>query len=99
MNDLTKENFWNKCFEKYPDATQEFCEWIDGYKASVDWEELFVSGIKFHDIPGEMQCGIWIEFVISQGACSYEVDWIETELGEEIMEYMKQRQYQIIDES
>jgi hypothetical protein len=97
MEDLTKENFWDECFEKYPDATKEFCEWIDGYKASVNWEELFAPGIKFHDIPGEMQCGIWVEFIISTGACSYEVDWVETELSEEIMTYMEMREGDITD--
>lgn len=45
-----------------------FCIWIDFYKSSVDWDDLFgdswkdVSTPKFHDIPFEMQFGIILAF-------------------------------------
>lgn len=69
---LTKENFWNATMEQFPKATTLFCKWIDQYKASVNWNALFSSNentmqlhsskYKFHEIPYEMQQGIWICF-------------------------------------
>lgn len=62
---LTKENFWNEQMEKFPKSMKIFCAWIDEYKKTVDWVNLFNEhlNIKFHDIPYEMQQGIWIAFV------------------------------------
>lgn len=71
---LTKENFFNEMMEQYPKATKEFCDWIDDYKASVNWNSLFKanentmqlhsSTYKFHEIPYDMQVGIWIAFAM-----------------------------------
>jgi len=73
MDNLNKENFWNDVYDKYPNATQVFCDWIDVYKKENNWDELFNAGHdtrgdlteapKFHDLPIEMQQGIWIKFV------------------------------------
>lgn len=62
---LNKENFWNEQMEKFPKSMKIFCAWIDEYKKAVDWGNLFNEhlNIKFHDIPYEMQQGIWIAFV------------------------------------
>lgn len=73
---LTKENFWNEMYEKYPDAMKTFCAWIDEYKERVKWDSLFynesddfyeyaVKGrrIKYHDLPIAMQIGIFLQFV------------------------------------
>lgn len=95
MENLTKENLFNDLYLKYPDAMNVFCEWIDGYKEAVDWIGLFGNEIKFHHIPGEMQCGIWIEFMLSQGACTYEVDFTEFDLSDEITEWVKMKQQDI----
>lgn len=62
MQNLSKENFWNSLNEKYPLAVKYFCDWIDRYKVEVGWQKLFVDGIKFHDIPFEMQNGILARF-------------------------------------
>ena len=71
---LTKENFWNEIYLKYPNATKIFCGWIDEYKISVGWESLFNAGIslganeaiskskKYHELPYAIQQGIWIQF-------------------------------------
>lgn len=66
---LTKENFWNEIMVQYPKSTKTFCEWIDAYKAAVSWDTVFnirfpggVRAAKFHEIPYEMQQGIWITF-------------------------------------
>ena len=80
---LTKENFFNEMMEKFPNSMKVFCEWIDEYKESVNWNKLFndsysqtniqrapngevchidFSAPKFHDIPHDMQVGIWIRF-------------------------------------
>lgn len=73
---LTKENFWNEQMGKFPKSMKIFCAWIDEYKKAVNWNGLFreshdrdnkgeiVGGTKkFHEIPYEMQAGIWIAFV------------------------------------
>lgn len=74
---LTKENFWNEMMTTFPKSMKIFCAWIDEYKEAVFWKGLFGQhetkgrGIticssvapKFHDIPYEMQQGIWICFV------------------------------------
>lgn len=60
---LTKENFWNEQMEKFPKSMKIFCAWIDEYKKAISWKDVFGSSmIKFHDIPYEMQQGIWIRF-------------------------------------
>lgn len=79
LNDtLRKENFWNEMMVRFPKAMILFCNWIDAYKKQVGWEELFNGGAawrkkhvygeiarspKFHEMPYEMQQGIWICFV------------------------------------
>lgn len=41
MKNLNKENFFNAMAEKYPEAMQLFCDWIDAYKASINWVSVF----------------------------------------------------------
>jgi hypothetical protein len=85
---LTKENFWNDIMKEFPEEMNNFCEWIDEYKAEVQWTNLFSPGIKFHDIPYEMQQGIWLEYVCQQGGCQYEIeDFFEFDLRKEIRGY------------
>lgn len=43
-NNLTKENFWNELYAQYPEAVQQFCDWIDQYKTENNWVQLFNSG-------------------------------------------------------
>lgn len=75
MENLNKENFWNKLRERFPDAVDFFCKWIDDYKKEVGWNDLFNSNSdyqnadgknaqapKFHDLPFEMQNGILARF-------------------------------------
>jgi len=38
---LTKENFWNDVYSKFPNATKLFCDWIDEYKKKNNWQGLF----------------------------------------------------------
>lgn len=63
---LTKENFWNELQKKYPKQMEVFCKWIDDYKKRVEWDMIFTSNRKFHDIPIAMQIGILMEFTMSQ---------------------------------
>lgn len=93
---LTKRNFFNEMQHKYPNAMKHFCAWIDAYKKEVSWEMLFantsnVIGVKFHDIPYEMQLGIWLEYVNQQGGCYYEIDIFEFDLRRDMEEYFKER--------
>jgi hypothetical protein len=41
MESLTKENFWNDLQTKHPETMKVFCDWIDGYKKRVNWDQLF----------------------------------------------------------
>lgn len=100
MENLTKEIFWNDLQAKYPDGMKTFCNWIDEYKKKNDWDMLFrnwhrseLEQIKFHHIPYAMQMGIWFEFVIDRGGCSFEVEDLFTfDLRKEITEYIKMLQ-------
>lgn len=58
MKNLNKEEFWNPLYEKYPEAVQLFCDWIDEYKKAVNWNEIIGEKVKFHDLPYEMQFGL-----------------------------------------
>lgn len=67
QENLSKENFWNELYSKYPKGTKLFCDWIDKYKAENEWDFLFLGQkrkhIKFHDIPLAMQMGIFLQFI------------------------------------
>lgn len=61
---LNKETFWNPLMERFPKAMDEFCQWVDEYKAANAWPLLFSGDqIKFHDIPFDMQVGIILWFI------------------------------------
>lgn len=62
MEKLTKENFWNDAFKKWPTEVGVFCKWIDEYKKRVEWTKLLGDDIKYHDLPIGMQIGIFIQF-------------------------------------
>lgn len=62
LTNLNKENFFDKLYEDYPNAMQEFCNWIDEYKKENNWIELFGEKIKYHHLPIAMQIGIWCDF-------------------------------------
>lgn len=64
MENLNKRNYWNDIQLKFPDAMKVFSKWIDEYKAKVGWTDLFPNGVKFHDLPFEMQNGILARFDI-----------------------------------
>lgn len=78
MENLTKENFWNKVNEAFPSEMEAFCKWIDEYKEKVEWKKLFNYGFpnhsrmgwhnpKFHDLPIAMQIGIFFQFAHEHG--------------------------------
>lgn len=105
-DNLTKENFWNELYAKYPLGMKMFCDWIDAYKKKNNWDNLFknhyagnhaMNGIeyktiKYHDLPLAMQIGIWIEFVGDRGGCDYEVDLFSHDWKQDISEYIKMLQ-------
>jgi hypothetical protein len=76
MNNLSKQNFWDELYAKYPQAVELFYKWIDKYKVEIGWDELFYNKfvddengitdrrIKFNDLPFEMQNGILARFDI-----------------------------------
>lgn len=74
---LTKENFWDDLKEKYPEAVEHFLNWIDAYKREIGWRDLFADGIKFHDLPFEMQNGIIARFDIEKysGKQTYDIPY------------------------
>lgn len=64
---LTKANFFDEMNFKFPKAMKIFCNWIDDYKKSVNWNDVFGEHLKFHDLPFDLQCGVWYRFMIEQG--------------------------------
>lgn len=108
MENLTKEYFWNPLMIKCPDSVKEFCQWIDEYKKSVDWDELFGNNaplkirswakIKFHDIPGPMQFGILLHYFRERGGCYFEVD-IFNDDWKEVIEQEFERLQRMITEN
>lgn len=66
MYNLNKENFWDKIKEKYPEAFEHFSAWINDYKVEIGWGAIFNGGVKFHDLPFEMQNGILARFDIEK---------------------------------
>lgn len=62
IDNLSKENFWDAIKDRYPEGFIYFTEWIDRYKEEVGWDKLFAPGIKFHDVPLDIQNGIIARF-------------------------------------
>jgi hypothetical protein len=101
---LTKPNFWDELYAKYPKGTQIFCKWIDAYKKEVGWNQLFNSDSeyqnaagknapapKFHDLPHAMQMGIWFAFMRDRGGCQWTIeDMFSYDLREDIAETVMQ---------
>lgn len=95
-DNLTKEGFWDALYEMYPDAMQEFCDWIDEYKAENGWADLFKDGIKYHHLPIEMQIGLWIAFVMEQTPSDivFAIDeriYDQENIYEFVSEYLRER--------
>jgi len=63
IDNLNKENFWNAMMMQFPSAMNLFCKWIDDYKKEVGWNNFFKDGVKFHDIPFQLQGGIIAKFL------------------------------------
>jgi hypothetical protein len=98
---LTKESFWNRMKEQYPDSMTIFCDWIDRYKKEVDWDNLFNAGLpdttgalseapKYHDLPYHLQQGIWICFIESRGGCSWEIDLLNYNFEEDVEGFFRE---------
>lgn len=77
---ILKEKYWDGWREKYPEAVDAFCKWIDMYKAAIGWNQLFNSDSnwqdgdgknapapKFHQIPVALQWGIFLQFISDYG--------------------------------
>lgn len=78
-----RKEFWDEMKEKFPFAFEEFSNWIDQFKIDINWNSLFrdddvgcaqTAPPKFHDLPQPMQLGIWIQFMLDRGGCSWEID-------------------------
>lgn len=93
-NSLTKENFWNDLYKRYPGEVQKFCDWIDEYKKQNNWTDLFnevqseypalrTKAPKFHDLPIAMQIGIFLQF-IAETDKAYELELPTIESIEDI---------------
>lgn len=78
MNNLTKENFWNALYEKYPEGMKVFSLWIDEYKKRHEmfkdkkieppvngFSPVIIKAPKYHDLPLAMQVGVFLEFIKS----------------------------------
>lgn len=92
MKSLTKENFFNELNEKFPKAMSHFCQWIDQYKISIEWHKLFPPGIKFHDLPYDMQIGIIIRYATEVKA---NFIFFQKDIKESFTLMMRFREYEI----
>lgn len=72
VNDSLKQDFWIELEKQYPQGVKVFNEFLDEYKKSVNWQDLFrdhlnsdakFSSPKFYDLPHAMQLGIWLFFL------------------------------------
>lgn len=80
MQNLNKANYFDNMMQKYPKALEIFCQWIDRYKETINWNKLFNSDSewqssdgknapapKFHDLPYELQYGVLLRFFAEHG--------------------------------
>lgn len=80
MQNLNKDNYFDALMKKYPKALELFCAWVDRYKETVGWKQLFNSDSewqnaqgknapapKFHDLPYELQYGVLLRFFAEHG--------------------------------
>lgn len=100
---LTKENFWDALYSKYPEGTQLFLDWIDAYKSAINWNHLFnakfkvvehptniFSSPKFHELPYPFQYGLWLEFIDQRKSHQIDLDAFTFTLREDIEMYVKE---------
>lgn len=105
---VTKENTFNALCEKYPLTMGRFCEWIDEYKEDNNWNTLFYSNVKFHDLPYALQVGIWFQFVAERGNKAvhseasfdyvenyFKLDYLRTDICSTIGEMEKQEYHSL----
>lgn len=78
---FTKQNFFDEMMAKYPAGVKVFRDWLTEYKTRPDSYQVFhpccsthPDNPDFHDLPGAMQVGIWIQFIMERGACSWEIE-------------------------
>lgn len=69
---LSKKDFWDVWYAKYPGEVQRFYTWLDDYQKRVGWDGLIYDDYKegdrgdtpaYFDLPIAMQVGIFIQFV------------------------------------
>jgi hypothetical protein len=61
---LTLENFFNPLFAEYPEAKDNFCDWIDRTKSAQGWAVILdPASKKFHTLPLSFQVGVLLEFM------------------------------------
>jgi hypothetical protein len=66
MQNITNAFFWNALKVQYPEAVQLFNKWVDDYKKEIGWDRYIKPGVKFHDLPFELQNGIIARFDIER---------------------------------
>lgn len=101
LQNLTKENFFDALKEKFPDAMDHFCKWVDDYKKEVGWETLFggdmVRAPKYHELPVEMQAGIMGRYLTEQMSSEFGKgqEFYARSVGEQYSEYLKGQFFKI----
>lgn len=107
MNTMTKEALWNEIKILYPNHFEIFSQWIDKYKTRVNWLELFnektihspVNGFesvalhapKFHELPAEMQAGIFVAYVRECGGGYFNYSSRSENIADDIRTYFRLR--------
>jgi hypothetical protein len=91
QSQLTKSNFWHAIEKDYPNAFKSFSKFIDDYKYKVAWRWLFgmFNKTKYHELPDEMQLGIFFRFAcLKRNGCVIELHHIESENDNITNEYL-----------
>jgi hypothetical protein len=86
MENLGKENFWDAIRDRYPEGFIHFTEWVDRYKEEIGWDKIFAPGVKFHDVPLDIQNGIIARFDLEKHNGKEAADRIRANLPHQIKE-------------
>jgi hypothetical protein len=67
MENKNQHPFWSATKKAAPTIYDSLLKWVDQYKIELKWDQLFAPGIKFHDLPIEMQVGVISKFLHEAG--------------------------------
>lgn len=85
MQPINKQ-FYDAWAERYPDGSQVYKDFIDKWKLETAFQFQLKNGVKVHDLPTEVQFGVYVAFYLSRGGCDFEIDIFQFEMVDDIPE-------------